>query len=99
MFTSFTARARFGATYQAAILSVLPMDDNRQQGGLRAGEILEALGLPNDARTSATILLKRMAGMGLVERYEYWIKGRKFVTYKRLAPLGKRERIARWIWS
>lgn len=99
MFTSFTARARFGDTYQRAILSVLPMDSNRQQMGLRAGEVLEALGLPNDARTSATILLKRMAGMGLVERYDYRVKGVRFVTYKRLAPLSKRERLARWIWS
>lgn len=99
MFTSFTNRKSFGATYQRAILSVLPMDSNRQQMGLRAGEVLEALGLPNDARTSATILLKRMAGMGLVERYDYRIKGVRFVTYKRLAPLGKRERLARWIWK
>jgi hypothetical protein len=99
MFTSFTTRARFGDTYQAAILSVLPMDDNRQQGGLRAGEVLEALGLPNDARTSATILLKRLTSMGLVQRYDYRIKGRRFVTYKRIAPLGKRERLARWIWN
>ena len=99
MFTSITNRSKFGATYTWAILSVLPMDNDRQKMGLRAGEVLEALGLPNDARTSATILLKRMAGMGLVKRYDFRIEGVRFVTYKRLAPLGKRERLARWIWN
>ena len=71
MFTSLTTRNRFGATYQWAVLSVLPMDSNKKQGGLRVCEVNRALGMPKEARTTATLLLKRMAAEGMVRRYEY----------------------------
>ena len=54
MFTSLTNRSSFGATYQWAILSVLPMDDGDDgmaQDGMRPTDINAALGLPNEART------------------------------------------------
>ena len=97
MFTSITERERFGATYENAVLSVLPMNSNKRRGGLRACEVNEALGMPKEARTTIVLLLKRFTAEGLVERYEYKIGRTKFITYKRLAPLRKRERIARWI--
>ena len=99
MFTSITNRKSFGATYQWAVLSTLPMNDDKQRGGLRASEVNKALGMPKEARTTLTLLLKRMAGQGIVTRYEYKVGGRKFITYKRLAPLRKRERLARMIWG
>ena len=68
MFTSLTTRNRFGATYQWAVLSVLPMDSNKKQGGLRVCEVNRALGMPKEARTTATLLLKRMASEGMVRR-------------------------------
>ena len=43
------------------------------------------------------MLLKRMAAEGMVKRYEYSMGGRPFITYKRLLPLRKRERIARFL--
>lgn len=97
MFTSITDRKSFGATYETAVLSVLPMDDDKTRHGLRCTEVNQALGMPKEARTTLTLLLKRMAGQGIVTRYEYKVGGRKFITYKRNAPLRKRERIARWI--
>ena len=97
MFTSITNRSKFGATYQWAVLSVLPMDSNKQRGGLRVCEVNRALGMPKEARTTATLLLKRMAAEGMVKRYEYSMGGRPFITYKRLLPLRKRERIARFL--
>ena len=97
MFTSITNRSKFGATYQWAVLSVLPMDSNKKQGGLRVCEVNRALGMPKEARTTATLLLKRMAAEGMVKRYEYSMGGRPFITYKRLLPLRKRERIARFL--
>ena len=97
MFTSITNRSKFGATYQWAVLSVLPMDSNKKQGGLRVCEVNRALGMPKEARTTATLLLKRMAAEGMVRRYEYSMGGRPFITYKRLLPLRKRERIARFL--
>ena len=74
MFTSLTTRNRFGATYQWAILSVLPMDDPESgdtYAGMRPVDVNRALGLPNDARTGLSMLLKSMARQGLVKRYEY----------------------------
>jgi len=99
MFTSITDRKSFGAAYESAVLSVLPMDDDKRRGGLRCTEVNQALGMPKEARTTLTLLLKRMAAQGIVTRYEYKIGKRSMVTYKRNAPLRKRERIARWIWG
>ena len=103
MFTTITDRKAFGATYQWAVLSVLPMDEpaNRQrpyQWGLSPSEINRALGMPKEARTTVSLLLKQMASDGIVQRYEYR-KGLKQVCYRRILPLRKRERIARWIWG
>ena len=98
MFTSLTDRKAFGAAYESAVLSVLPMNTDKQRHGLRCTEVNQALGMPKEARTTLTLLLKRMAAQGIVTRYEYMISGRKFITYKRNAPLRKREMIARWIW-
>lgn len=97
MFNSLTDRKAFGATYQWAVLSTLPMDDDYKRHGLRASEVNQALGMPKEARTTVTLLLKRMAADGMVERYEFKIGKQRFVTYKRIMPLRKRERIARWI--
>jgi len=97
MFTSITDRKAFGATYQWAVLSTLPMDSDKTRGGLRASEVNQALGMPKEARTTVTLLLKRMAADGMVRRYEYTVGKRPFITYKRVMPLRKRERIARWI--
>lgn len=103
MFTSITNRKSFGATYQWAILSVLPMDEpaSKQrpyQWGLGPSEVNEALGLPNAARTAMSLLLKEMAAQGLVKRYEYR-KGQRRVCYRRVLPLRKRERFARFLWG
>ena len=95
MFTSITNRKSFGATYQWAVLSTLPMDTDKQRGGLRASEVNQALGMPKEARTTVTLLLKWMASQGMVRRYEYMMGKQKMITYKRLLPLRKRERIAR----
>ena len=95
-FTSLTDRQSFGATYQWAILSVLPMDDGIAQDGMRPTDINAALGLPNEARTGLSKLLKEMAAQGLVKRHEL---GKRWVEYTRLMPLRKRERIARWVRS
>ena len=95
MFTSITGRQSFGATYQWAVLSTLPMNDDKQRGGLRASEVNKALGMPKEARTTVTLLLKWMASQGMVKRYEYMMGKQKMITYKRLLPLRKRERIAR----
>ena len=65
MFTSITNRSKFGATYQWAVLSTLPMNDDKQRGGLRASEVNQALGMPKEARTTVTLLLKWMASQGL----------------------------------
>ena len=95
MFNSLTTRSKFGATYQWAVLSTLPMDTDKQRGGLRASEVNQALGMPKEARTTVTLLLKAMASQGMVKRYEYMMGKQKMITYKRLLPLRKRERIAR----
>lgn len=87
----------FGATYQRAILSVLPMDSDKNQHGMNSPEIKKALGLSNAARTSLCLMLKEMAAKGLVQRYEYRIGSRRIVSYKRLQPLSKREILGRWI--
>jgi len=97
MFTSITDRKAFGATYEWAVLSTLPMDSDKKRHGLRASEVNQALGMPKEARTTVTLLLKRMAADGMVRRYEYTVGKRPFITYKRVMPLRKRERIARWI--
>lgn len=94
---TLTDSKTFGSTFQWAILSVLPMDDDRSQHGLNSPEINAALGIPNDARTSLCLLLKSMAQRGLVRRYDLTIGKRRIVSYKRLLPLRKRERIGRWI--
>jgi len=99
MFTSITDRKAFGATYQWAVLSTLPMDSDKQRHGLRASEVNQALGMPKEARTTVTLLLKEMTRNGMVERYEYKVGRRQFITYKRLMPLRKRERIARFLWG
>jgi len=97
MFTSITDRKAFGATYQWAVLSTLPMDSDKSRHGLRASEVNQVLGMPKEARTTVTLLLKSMAADGMVERYEYKIGQRQFITYKRLIPLRKREHIARFL--
>ena len=73
------------------------MDSNKKVGGLNSPEIKSALGLSNAARTSLCLMLKEMAGKGLVQRYDYKVGKRRFVTYKRLMPLRKRERITRFL--
>jgi hypothetical protein len=85
----------FGNTYQWAILSILPMDSDMNRAGLNSPDIKEALGLSNSARTSLCLMMKEMAGKGLVRRYDLKIGNRRIVTYKRLLPLRKREIIAR----
>jgi len=95
--TTITNPQSFGNTYQWAILSVLPMDSDKNQHGLNSPEIKEALGLSNAARTSLCLMMKEMAGKGLVQRYDYKVGNRRFVTYKRILPLRKRERIARFL--
>jgi hypothetical protein len=97
MFTSITDRKSFGATYQWAVLSTLPMDYDKSRHGLGPSEVNQALGMPKEARTTVSLLLKSMAADGMVERYEYKIGRRQFITYKRLMPLRKRERIARFL--
>ena len=99
MFTSITNRSKFGATYEWAVLSVLPMDADKDRHGLRVSEVNQALGMPKEARTTATLLLKRMAAEGMIRRYEYKIGKRPFITYKRVMPLRKRERVARMLWG
>ena len=99
MFTSITDRKAFGATYEWAVLSTLPMDTNKRKGGLRATEVNQALGMPKEARTTVTLLLKRMAAEGMIRRYEYMLGNRQMITYKLLLPLRKRERIARFLWG
>tara|TARA_B100001093_G_C26386764_1_gene825353 strand:+ start:363 stop:662 length:300 start_codon:yes stop_codon:yes gene_type:complete len=97
MFTSITRRQSFGATYQWAILSVLPMDDGDDgmaQNGMRPTDINAALGLPNEARTGLSMLLKVMAAQGLIKRHEL---GKRWVEYTRLVPLRKREHVARFL--
>ena len=97
MFNSFSTRTNFGTNYVRAILSVIPMDngdDGMAQDGLRPIDINTALGMPNDARTGLSMLLKTMADQGLIKRHEL---GKRWVEYTRLLPLRKRERIARWI--
>ena len=98
MFTSLTNRSTFGATYQWAILSVLPMDNGtgcEAQDGMRPTDINAALGMPNEARTGLSMLLKVMASQGLIKRHEL---GPRW-EYTRLLPLRKRERIARYLWG
>ena len=99
MFTSITNRKSFGATYEWAVLSVLPMDADKERHGLRVSEVNQALGMPKEARTTATLLLKRMAAEGMIRRYEYKVGKRPFITYKRVMPLRKRERVARMLWG
>ena len=99
MFTSITDRKSFGATYEWAVLSTLPMLSDKTRHGLRASEVNKALGMPKEARTTLTLLLKRMAGEGMVKRFEFTVGKQRFVTYKRVMPLRKRERVARWIWG
>ena len=99
MFTSITNRKSFGATYEWAVLSVLPMDADKDRHGLRVCEVNQALGMPQEARTTATLLLKRMAAEGMIRRYEYKIGKRPYITYKRVMPLRKRERLARMLWG
>lgn len=94
---TLTDSRSFGATYQRAILSVLPMDSDKSRHGLNSPEIKNALGLSNAARTSLCLMMKEMAAKGLVRRYDYRIGKRRIVSYKRLLPLGKRERVSRWI--
>jgi len=99
MFTSITNRKSFGATYAWAILSVLPMDngeDGMAQEGLRPTDINAALGMPNEARTGLSMLLKVLASKGLIKRHEL---GPRWVEYTRLMPLRKRERLARFLWG
>ena len=94
---TLTDPTTFGNTYQWAILSVLPMDSDKTRHGLNSPEIKKALGLSNAARTSLCLMLNEMAQNGLVRRYDIKIGSRRIVSYKRLIPLRKRDRIARWI--
>lgn len=101
MFTSLSTRKSFGGEYIKAVLSVLPMDEPASiqqpyQWGLSPSEINKALGMPKEARTTVSLLLKDLAARGIIRRYEYR-KGLKQVCYRRVLPLRKRERIARWI--
>ena len=80
MFTSITNRSKFGATYEWAVLSVLPMVADKDRHGLRVSEVNQALGMPKEARTTATLLLKRMAAEGMIRRYEYKVGKRPFIT-------------------
>ena len=95
--TTLTNSKTFGNTYQWAILSVLPMDSNETEHGLNSPEIKDALGLSNAARTSLCLMMKEMAAKGLVRRYDLKIGNRRIVSYKRLLPLRKRERIAQFL--
>lgn len=99
MFTSITNRKSFGATYEWAVLSTLPMDSDKSRHGLRAAEVNRALGMPKEARTTLTLLLKRMAAEGMITRYEYKVGRQQFITYKRVMPLRKREHVARFLWG
>ena len=78
--TTITNPQTFGNTYQLAILSVLPMDSNKKVHGLNSPEIKNALGLSNAARTSLCLMMKEMAAKGLVQRYDYKVGKRRFVT-------------------
>ena len=95
--TTLTNPRSFGATYQWAILSILPMDSDKNRHGLNSPEIKNALGLSNAARTSLCLMMKEMAQKGLVRRYEIKIGNRRIVSYKRLLPLRKREVFSRWL--
>jgi len=95
--TTLTNPQSFGATYQWAILSILPMDSDKNRHGLNSPEIKNALGLSNAARTSLCLMMKEMAQKGLVRRYEIKIGNRRIVSYKRLLPLRKREVFSRWL--
>ena len=64
MFTSITNRSKFGATYEWAVLSVLPMDADKDRHGLRVSEVNQALGMPKEARTTATLLLEAYGSGG-----------------------------------
>ena len=96
MFTTLTNRKAFGSTYQWAILSILPMDEGciLSQNGMRPTDINAALGMPNEARTGLSMLLKCMTKQGLIKRHEL---GARWVEYTRIMPLRKRERLARFI--
>jgi hypothetical protein len=94
---TLTDPTTFGNTYQWAILAVLPMDSDKTRHGLNSPEIKKALGLSNAARTSLCLMLKEMAQNGLVQRYDIKIGSRRIVSYKRLIPLRKRERIVRFL--
>jgi DNA-binding transcriptional regulator GbsR (MarR family) len=95
--TTLTDSRSFGNTYRWAILSVLPMDSDKNQHGMNSPEIKKELGLSNAARTSLCLMMKEMAAEGLVQRYDYKVGKRRFVTYKRILPLRKRERIAQFL--
>ena len=95
--TTLTNPKAFGATYQWAILSVLPMDTDKTRHGLGPSEINKELGMPKEARTTMSLLLKELAAKGIVKRYEYRL-GRRRVSYKRILPLRKRERFSRFIF-
>jgi len=95
--TTLTNPKAFGATYQWAILSVLPMDSDKNRHGLGPSEINKALGMPKEARTTISLLLKELAAKGIVRRYEYRL-GRRIVSYKRVLPLRKREKVSRFIF-
>lgn len=95
--TTLTNPQTFGATYQWAILSVLPLDSDKTRHGLNSPEIKSALGLSNAARTSLCLMMKEMADKGLVQRYDLKVGNRRIVSYKRLLPLRKREILSRWI--
>jgi len=95
--TTLTSPTTFGNTFRWAILSVLPMDGER--AGRRATDVNAALGLAPNARTATVQILKEMAEDGLIHRREITIPGykRPLVTYTRILPLRKRDRIARLI--
>ena len=90
---TLTNRASFGNTYRWAVRSTLPMEDGGGDG-MRPTDVNSALGMPKEARTTVSLLLKEMAAAGLVKRYQH---GPRWVEYTRLLPLRKRERLARWI--
>lgn len=96
---TLTTPTAFANTFRRAVLAVLPMDGDSD--GLRATDVNRALGMDPNARTAIVQTLKQLAKDELIARHETVLPGqsRPLVTYTRLLPLRKRERIARWIMA
>jgi len=97
---TLTDSKAFANTFEWAILSLLPMDDEvNNYPPVRATDVNVALGFDPKARTSMVQTLKNMAARGVIKRYEVATPGNKrpVIFYSRLLPLRKREMIARFI--